>query len=202
MAVIYALKKILAALVTVIMVVITGLSDTEVTDPKKEDILLNFNVLSDTHIESNNFTTYDVFTKILENLKNDGEDDATVFLGDNTMNGQIREHLVFFGALNKAKLDGEVIVAPGNHDFSNGEGDFNKYFKRFMNYSNAFMDYKISTPYFHRVVDGYYFIVVSSEDTTWEYLAMSEAQFEWLDGVLKEAGESGKPIFVDRKSVV
>ena len=196
MAVIYALKKILAALVTVIMVVITGLSDTQVTDPKKEDILLNFNVLSDTHIESNNFTTYDVFTKILENLKNDGEDDATVFLGDNTMNGQIREHLVFFGALNKAKLDGEVIVAPGNHDFSNGEGDYNKYFKRFMNYSNAFMDYKISTPYFYRVVDGYYFIVVSSEDTTWEYLAMSEAQFEWLDGVLKEAGESGKPIFV------
>ena len=86
------------------------------------------------------------------------------------------------------------MVAPGNHDMSNCEGDYNKYVKRFMSYSNAFMEYKISQPYFYRVVDGYYFIVISSEDTTWEYLAVSEAQYQWLEGVLAEAKQSGKPV--------
>ena len=93
-------------------------------------------------------------------------------------------------------LTAVAVVAPGNHDFSNCEGDYNTYLKRFVGYSNAFMDYKITTPYFYRVVDGYYFIVVSSEDITWEYLAISEAQYEWLEGVIAEAKQSGKPVFV------
>ena len=127
MIIVNALKRALAAIVTVFMVLITGFSDTEVKDPKKEDILLNFNVLSDCHIESNNYKTYSVFTKILKNISDDETSDGTVFLGDNTMNGQIIEELVFFGALNRADLNGEVLVAPGNHDFSNCEGDYNKY---------------------------------------------------------------------------
>ena len=196
MIIVYAIKKIIAALVTVVMMGITAFSDTQVNDPKKDAQLLTFNVLSDCHIESNNYKTYSIFTKILENIKSNNDSEATVFLGDNTMNGQIIEELVFFGALNKADLDDELLVAPGNHDFSNCEGDYETYLKRFTSYSNAFMDYKITQPYFYKVVDGYYFIVVSSEDITWEYLNISEAQYEWLDGVLKEAGKSGKPIFV------
>ena len=196
MAIIYALKKIVAAMVTVVMLAITGVTDPQVTDPKKEEIFLNFNVLSDCHIESNNYTTYNAFTKILKNIQSDETSNGTVFLGDNTMNGQIIEHLVFFGALNNTRPNGEVMVAPGNHDMSNCEGDYNKYVKRFMSYSNAFMEYKISQPYFYRVVDGYYFIVISSEDTTWEYLAVSEAQYQWLEGVLAEAKQSGKPVFI------
>ena len=196
MAIIYSLKKILAAIVTVFMVVITGFSDTQVSDPKKEDILIDFNVLSDCHIESNNYKTYSIFTKILENIKKDDSADATVFLGDNTMNGQIIEELVFFGALEKADLDSEILVAPGNHDMSNCEGDYDTYLKRFLGYSNAFMDYKLTAPYFYRVVDGYYFIVISSEDITWEYLAISEAQYQWLEGVIAQAKQSGKPVFV------
>ena len=196
MAIFYPMKKLIAAIITIFMLAITSFSDTQVNDPVKDTQLLTFNVLSDCHIESNNFKTYGVFTKILNNIKAEKNSDATVFLGDNTMNGQDIEELIFFGALERANLDGEVIVAPGNHDFSNGEGDYDKFSKRFINYSNAFMDYKISSPYFYRVVDGYYFIVVSSEDTTAEYLDISEAQYSWLEGVLKEAGESGKPIFV------
>lgn len=196
MIVIYTLKKIVAALVTVFMLLISSVADTQINDAKKDSMLLNFNVLSDCHIESNNYKTYSAFTKILKNIKNDETSDATVFLGDNTMNGQIIEELVFFGALERADLDCEVLVAPGNHDFSNCEGDYDTYLKRFLGYSNAFMDYKISTPYFYRVVDGYYFIVVSSEDITWEYLAISEAQYQWLEGVIAEAKQSGKPVFV------
>lgn len=196
MGIIYALKRILAAIVTVFMLGISAVTDTQINDAKKDEILLNFNVLSDCHIESNNYKTYAAFTKILKGIADDETSDATVFLGDNTMNGQIIEHLVFFGALKNAGLTDKAIVAPGNHDMSNCEGDYDAFSKRFMGYSNAFLDYKITTPYFYRVVDGYYFIVVSSEDTTWEYLDISEAQYEWLDGVLKEAGKSGKPIFV------
>lgn len=196
MGIVYSLKKIVAALVTFFMMVITGVSNPQIEDAKKEAILLNFNVLSDCHIESNNYKTYSAFTEILNNIKSDEDSDATVFLGDNTMNGQIIEELVFFGALNKADLNGEVIVAPGNHDFSNGEGDYGTFSKRFMSYSNAFLDYKISEPYFYRVVDGYYFIVISSEETTADYMSISQAQYLWLEEVMKQAGESQKPIFV------
>ena len=112
------------------------------------------------------------------------------------MNGQIIEELVFFGALEKANLNTEIMVAPGNHDMSNCEGDYDTYLKRFLGFSNAFMDYKITTPYFYRVINGYYFIFVSSEDITWEYLAISEAQYQWLEGVIAEAKQSGKPVFV------
>ena len=89
-----------ALIVSVVMVLAAGFSTGEsydVRDP--ENCKLNFSILSDSHIEGNNFPRYKVFTHCLQDVrKNKSGNDAVIFLGDNTMNGQVLENTLFHGA--------------------------------------------------------------------------------------------------------
>ena len=78
-----------AALVTVAMLLGVGICDHaayDVQDP--QSCRLHFTVLSDVHVEGNNYTRYRVFARSLQDVrKNASGTDAVVFLGDSTMNG-------------------------------------------------------------------------------------------------------------------
>lgn len=164
---------------------------------RPDEVILDFTVLSDCHIESNNYDTYEVFVDLMRSVQNCPGNDATVFLGDNTMNGQNIENMIFFGTIDKIKPEGKTIVAPGNHDFSNGEGEYDVFRKRFADYSNAFLDYETGdVPYFYNIVNGCYFIVLSSEQKKPESMYMSDAQLLWLEETLEQAEKTDMPIFV------
>ncbi len=198
MSIFYAARKVLSVVLTfVMMLIFSSGSVTSYTAKDSENVKLNFTVFSDCHIEGNNFKTYEVFSKILREAKaNKAGNDAIVFLGDNTMNGQEIESLFFFGAINQVKPAKQVLTVVGNHDVGNGEGDYDALSARFMGYSNIFFDLELQKPYYYKVINDCYFIVLATERSTVNQAYITETQYTWLQSVLDEAAEKGAPIFV------
>lgn len=198
MTIILMLKKFIAIALTSILIMITPAGTSEPYSPKNEDaIKLNFTVLSDCHIEGNNLETFKLFHKILKGAKTTtSKNDAVVFLGDNTMNGQDIESMFFYGAIDQIKPAENIFVVQGNHDVGNGEGDYEQLRDRFLGYNNSFFDAGLTKAYYYRVVNGCYFIFLASEDDTVNDAYISDEQIEWLKSVLAEAQETSNPIFV------
>lgn len=183
----------LAMLLTVVFA--GGGAAYDVKDPEK--CVLNFTVFSDCHVEGNNTARYKVFAKAMQDVKrNQSGNDAVVFLGDSTMNGQHIENMLFHGTVHALLRRENVLTVIGNHDVGNGQGDYAKLQNRWYDYTAAFFDRKLTTPYYYEVVDGCCFIFLAQELQRVYEMPMSDAQFEWLEGVLGKAAESGRPAFV------
>ena len=195
----YFFNKILALMITAVMFIGVGSNGAPAhTVLDEENCLLNATILSDVHIEGNNVPRYNVFGQILKDVKNTKTgNDALVFLGDNTMNGQNIESLLFYGQLGKMHAADKTIVALGNHDIGNGEGDLNRLFSRFAGYNKAFFNRELNgKPYFYEIVNGYYFIVLGPEELTVHDFPFSEEQLQFLDETLAAATADGKPAFI------
>ncbi|MCR5041524.1 MAG: metallophosphoesterase [Clostridia bacterium] len=192
--------RVTAALLTMLMLLFAGKGpgkEYDVDDP--ENCALNFSVLSDSHIEGNNFNRYKVFVGSLRDLENKKTpNDAVVFLGDNTMNCQNIENMLFHGAASAILGDEAVFSVVGNHDIGNADGDGNheKLQNRWYDYTESFFGRDLDKPYYYDVVNGFYFIVLGMEKQFVHEMYMSDEQYSWLEGVLAEAAESGKPAFV------
>lgn len=191
--------RIIGLFIAGVMVLTLGISRRpayDVEDP--ESCLLNFSVLSDSHIETTNPNRYKVFAGSLQDVtKNRSGNDAVIFLGDNTMNCQFLENLIFHGTAKRILGDDQLVLpVMGNHDIGNGEGDYDKLQRRWFDFTAAYFDRQLSHPYYYEVIDGCYFIVLGMEDQLVYEMMMTEEQFSWLEGVLAEAENSGKPVFV------
>ncbi|MBQ6162935.1 MAG: metallophosphoesterase [Clostridia bacterium] len=188
----------LALMLTLVMFIGVGICSHEpygVKDP--ENCKLNFTVLSDAHIEGNNIPRYNAYARSLQDVKkNISGNDAVVFLGDSTMNGQIIENLLFHCAASMYLQGETVLPVMGNHDIGNGNGDYETLQNRWYDYTEAFFGRKLEHPYYSEVIDGYYFIVLGMESQEVHEIYMSDEQFTWLEGELAKAAESGKPVFV------
>ena len=190
--------RILATLLSLVMLLTAGAGggkDHDVKDP--ETCQLNFAVLSDSHIEGNNSTRYKVFARCLKDVRrNQSGLDAVVFLGDNTMNGNSTESMFFHGTVSLLLKGQKVLPVLGNHDIGNGEGDYEKLQNRWYSYTEAFFDKKLTVPYYYEVIDGYYFIILGTEEHTSNSMTLTDDQLEWLRYTLEDADRSGKPVFV------
>lgn len=188
----------MALLISAVMLLVAGVSQTGEYDVRDPDACkLNFSVLSDSHIETTNPTRYKIFAQSLQNVKkNASGNDAVIFLGDNTMNGQFLENQLFHGAVRMTLKDETILPVMGNHDIGNGEGDYEKLQNRWYDFTAAFFGKDLKHPYYYEVIDGYYFIVLGMEDQLVYEMTMTDAQFSWLEGVLKSAETSKKPVFV------
>ncbi len=198
MTTLYAIRKFFAMLLVGIMFL--GVSKNG-ADPHTvldgENCSLNFFVASDVHIEGNQYGKFKNFSRMLYDIKNNTSGtDAAVFLGDNTMNGQDIESMFFYGALNKVSPADNILVALGNHDAGNGEGDYAKLSKRFVDYNNAFLNADIKKPYYYKVINGCYFIFLATEESTVHEMAVTQAQLDFLKEAMELASADGKPIFV------
>ena len=184
--------------VSMLMLVAPGAGTSEPYDVKDpENCQLCLNVFSDVHVEGNNYPRDKVFAQSLKDLeKNVHGCDAYLFLGDSTMNGQNIENLIFHGLCSIYLKDQKVIPVPGNHDFGNGEGDFEKIQQRWYDYTKAFFGLTLNKPYYYEIVNGFWFIVLANEQQNIDAMHMSEAQYEWLARTLRKAATSGLPVFV------
>ena len=160
-----------------------------------DELKTSFTVLSDIHIEGNNYQTFKEYSEILKEVKNSADNDSLVFLGDNTMNGQNIESIFFFSALALTRPADNLIIAPGNHDYGNGTGGYDKMYDRFNNYAN-FAGCKIDSNNYYKIIDGYYFVVLTTESDSVNGIDISQEQLEWLKGILNEATKEDKPVFV------
>lgn len=194
-----AVIKFAAFFITVFMLIpaLSGAPNEKYDVKDPENCRLDFSILSDSHIEGNNFNRYKVFAGSLKDVKNNKSgNDAVIFLGDNTMNCQHIENMLFHGAASTILKDENIISVIGNHDLGNGEGDYNNLLNRWLTYSNAFFNLGIDRQYYYKVVDGYYFIVLGNECHEIYDMLITDEQYEWLEETLKKAAQSGKPAFV------
>ena len=175
-----------------------GAGRSEPYDVKEPELCrLCLNVFSDVHVEGNNYPRDKVFMDCLKDLgKNEHGCDAYLFLGDSTMNGQHIENLIFHGLCSIYLKGQKVIPVPGNHDFGNGEGNFERIQQRWYDYTKAFFGLDLTKPYYCEKVNGFWFIVLANEQQNIDAMHMSEAQYEWLSETLAQAAESGLPTFV------
>ena len=161
-----------------------------------EELVASFVVLSDIHVETDQPESYTYLYKTLEGVKAGEQVDAVIYTGDSVMNGQVLENFFFYNAVKAIKPSKNNFVLTGNHDLGNSSGDYNQLLKRFINDNKMYLGEDVGKGYYYRVVNGCYIICLTSEEeSTWK-LTMSEEQFTWLEGVLKEAKAADAPIFV------
>lgn len=198
MAIINFLRRVFAfALVGILSIGITSNGAKPHTVLDEENCKTCITVLSDSHIEGNNMKRFNGFGRILRDAKNNSYgSDVGVFLGDNTMNGQDIESLFFYGLVASNRFADNYINVMGNHDIGNGNGDYDKLSKRFYNYTEAFMGIKTNKPYYCKVINGCYFIVLGEEQLSVDYNEMSDEQFEFLRQSLEKAKADNAVAFV------
>lgn len=189
----HVISTVLAIIFMPISFLMSPAESYEARNP--DELITSFTVLSDIHIEGNKYPTFEKYQGILKDIHDSKNTDTLVFLGDNTMNGQDIESIFFYTPLRLTKPAENLIIAPGNHDYGNGNGGYDKLADRFLRYAD-FAGCDIDNTYYYKVIDGYYFIVLSTESDTVNAIDISDAQLEWLNGVLAEASKDDKPIFV------
>ena len=192
--------RVISMIVTMAMLLLfaPGGANSEPYDVKEpENVVMNLTVFSDVHVESNNYPRYKVIAQSFRNstLCESGSD-AFLFLGDSVMNGQNIENMIFHGTVDKLLGKQKFIPIPGNHDFGNGEGDFNKIQQRWYDYTEAFFGKKLTTPYYYDEVKGFRFIVLANEQQNIDNMHMSDDQYAWLELMLEDAARTEKPVFV------
>ena len=123
--------------------------------------------------------------------------DALVFLGDNTMNGQLTEYAMLYSILMANRPAKNILVAMGNHDVNPSSNTIEQAVFKHDLFYNALTWSRNDRPYYYRVINGYYFIVLGSEDESYGTQAyISPAQIEWLRLTMAQAGQGGKPVFI------
>lgn len=188
--------KIIAAVLAVFIFSSSGeIASYEPLD--RDNLKLNFTVISDGHIEGNNSQRHKNYGEAFCDMAAAEEiSKALVMVGDNTMNGQGIEEAMLYGLMNKYNKIENVLMAVGNHEVCGDDTDFEKLEKRFIKYNNAFLEHKIDKLYHSQVIDGYHFIILATDRNSGVEQYISDEQFEWLDNELKTAAESGNPVFV------
>lgn len=193
------LKQFFATFMTMIMMLVPS-SDTakgvSYSAENPDELIMSFAAVSDVHVETNNPDSYSAFSQLLYGIKAGENHDTAVFLGDNVMNGQVLENMFFYTAVSAVKPAKTSLVAAGNHDFGNGEGDYTSFLNNFINNNRFYLWNNIDKPYYYKVVNGCYMIFLSSEDLSVNDFVMSADQFTWLNNVLDEAAEKDAAIFV------
>ncbi|MDM5210781.1 metallophosphoesterase [Peribacillus sp. NJ4] len=153
---------------------------------------LVFPVISDVHILKSGTTDLQKWGSALHQLNElVPKQDALVVVGDLTENGYIEEYDRFMSIYDIKKQPKAVsMIAIGNHDYWNGLSVIDSQ-KRFIEKTG------MESIYYHKVVKGYHFIVLGTEDGKTEG-TFSVKQIEWLGEQLKLANtdDAKKPIFV------
>jgi len=170
---------------------------TEFEPKDQANLKLQFSVLSDVHMQSFEYSGFQELARGLRGLgRAKVKQDALVFVGDNTMNGQaFVEYLMFYGILSHySKVSrANTLVAMGNHDYADAStvrGAIDRHNFFLQSYNGA----KNEQAYYSREINGYTFIVLGGDDEEDEY-KLSAAQAAWLGGAMA-AAVPGKPVFV------
>ncbi len=166
----------------------------------KENPQLTFTILSDVHLEGNNKDRFELFGEGIRDVNSNTDNDALVFLGDNTMNGQVVELSAFYSIFDDYNSIETVLMVTGNHDLCPSDynvGDYEDLRDRFFKYKNEYIKAQYDDRvYYSYNMNGYKFIVLGSESDAGIGENISEEQFQWLENELKSAEEIDKPVFL------
>ncbi len=162
-------------------------------DAGREEMLASFQIISDTHIRSDDEHLYNKHLRLaLEDISSSEYASVScgiMHVGDITDHGLIEE----YEALARILRDYEeripaIRYTVGNHDVALG-----KWAYRMEGYASVS---GLSSTYHDHWINGYHFIFIGTEKGLERFASLSDEQLAWLDGKLSEAAESGKPKFV------
>ncbi|MFZ0443230.1 MAG: metallophosphoesterase [Bacillus sp. (in: firmicutes)] len=144
---------------------------------------LVFPVISDVHIYTDNDKNLNKFKTTLDQLNQVApEQDAFAIVGDLTEYGDVPQYDKFMSAFNASKQSKTVpLMVMGNHDYWNGLSVADAQ-SLFLNKTG------MESLYFHKVINGYHFIMLGTEDGLTEG-RFSVKQINWLGEQLKLAHE-------------
>ena len=121
--------------------------------------------------------------------------DALVCSGDLTDHGEKEEWDNLEKTFSEYTPAKNIILAQGNHDTWTEDDKYDLAKKYFIEYNEKIAGRKIEHEYYSTKINGYTFIVLSSEtDRTAAY--MSEEQLNWLAEEMETASKDGLPVFV------
>jgi len=188
--------KIIGFLLSAILVWTVQSPSGAAIEPKDQaNLKLQVSILSDVHMQSFEYSGYQELAKGLRGIGNSKvKQDALVFVGDNTMNGQIFEYMMFYGILShyspvSAK---NTLVVTGNHDYM-AASTAQKAIDRHNFFLQSYTGASSGKDYYSQVVNGYTFITLGGEKQ--DNSVISDAQRAWLGETLAAAAP-GQPIFV------
>lgn len=188
--------KLISTILSFILAVSVGIFP-ESYQPVSENAELDFVVISDIHMEGNNPDRFRDFPLILLDINGAArKNDALVMLGDNTMNGQYIEYTFLTFSLKLFSRIRNNLLVMGNHEIFTEENGYEKGLSKFLAYGKMIMGEKYEKPYYSREVNGFTFIVMSTEADMGVTAYISPEQISWLDSTLAEATKDGKPAFV------
>lgn len=198
MTVIKFVKDVLASILILLSMTTPATQGKDLTyvAENPDELITSFVAVSDIHVETNYPESYQNLSYVLNGIKAGENINTVVYTGDNVMNGQVTEDFLFYSAISSVKPAENNLIVVGNHDVGNGEGDYASLRKKFLFNNALYLGNFIKTDYYYKVIDGCYFIILSSEDEAASEFRMSEEQFEWLEGVLKKAASENAKIFV------
>ena len=189
--------KIAGFLLSIILIwTVQAPAGVTIAPREEQSLLLQASILSDVHMQSFEYSGFQELSKTLLDIgASKVPQDALVFVGDNTMNGQSFEYLMFYGLLSRySKVDAKnTLVAMGNHDYAAPASvqaaiDRHNFFLR--SYNGALNE----QAYYSREINGCTFVVLAGDDPKSEY-TLTAAQAAWLSETMAAAAP-GKPVFV------
>ena len=194
----YSVKQFIVTFFVFFSMMLTPVKEVDIkyTAENADELIMSFSVVSDIHVETTNPETYKNLYKLLYGIKAYENNDAVVYLGDNVMNGQFLENVLFYSAIKKIMTDENNFVVLGNHDVGNGEGDYDKLCKSFLKNNSKYLGNNIENPYYYKIVNGCYMIFLASEDVSVNECLMTEEQYLWLKNLLDKATADNAKIFV------
>lgn len=192
------IKDVLVTFMTLLTMMSPAFGGSGVTYEAKnaDKLVMSMAVVSDIHVETNNPEAYENYADVLYGIKAGKDIDAAAYLGDNVMNGQLAEDIFFYAGLRGINPAKNNLVVVGNHDQGNGEGDFAELSENFLKFNKLFLGNKLDKAYYYRVINGCYVIALASEDPDAQTFKMGTEQYNWLEGVLKEAKAANAPTIV------
>lgn len=172
--------------------------------------LFRFAVISDIHVEAWNKESHSKLRKALTDLGTHVPGQALVINGD-LGNGLPKDYETLGMLMQENPYPGQVVYTIGNHEFykawTDASGQWNE--AGFPNGEtaeasiNRFLQFTGYEKVYHDSwIGGYHFVFLGSEtyrqtdDSYAEDAWLSENQLNWLEGVMAEGAEKGKPIFV------
>ena len=161
-----------------------------------DDSLLNFVVTGDPQVCSYNPSREANLIEASQDLINSQVNlDAFIIAGDIAENGLQSEFDRVAEDIRDIPAD-NFIMAAGNHDIRLRDYEQCKAtITGFMNQFNA-EEKHISELFYEYDVNGYKFLVIASNEASFEEAFISSEQLQWLNLALKEYTKNGDPVFV------
>lgn len=192
-----ALMQILEKIIAVLMsffTLILGVFVPEGYSPlDTQSIKLNAAIISDTHIDEDNYERNNLLKKGLADInRSEVAVDVLAVVGDCTENGRPEQFELFFERLSACERVKLSLVALGNHDSWQGEEGFKAFYEQY----GAFLNKSVSTSYRHETVNGYHFFILGTEKNMQNEAYLSQTQLNWFDSELSALLNTDKPVFV------